>query len=34
MKKTIKEIVRTVIYASPVGREFTKEDLYTCVCKM
>ena len=33
MKKTIKEIVRAVIYTSPVGREFTKEDLYTCVCK-
>lgn len=33
MKKTIKEIVRAVIYTSPVGREFTKEDLYMCVCK-
>lgn len=33
MKKTIKGIVRAVIYTSPVGREFTKEDLYMCVCK-
>lgn len=33
MKKTIKEIVRAFICTSPVGREFTKEDLYMYVCK-
>lgn len=33
MKKTIKKIVKEITFACPVGRKFSKNDLYIDVCK-